>query len=97
MHRHAPLVLVVLAVAVVAVTLFQSGGYPTYRALQDDLMAQREKNKALSEEVQMRRSEVERLHNDPRTIERAARAQLGMTRPGEYTIHFRDADPGETP
>lgn len=49
--------------------------------LDQELQAEREK----SEQLQ---SQIDALRNDPKTIERLAREQLGYAKPGETVIHF---------
>jgi cell division protein FtsB len=48
-------------------------------AIQTDVESLRVSNQAL-------RTEVEKLRNDPRTIESAARARLNMVRSNEYVV-----------
>ena len=50
-----------------------------FSAMQTDLEALRSVNRSL-------KTEVERLRNDPRTIESAARANLNMVRSNEYIV-----------
>ena len=50
-----------------------------FSAMQTDVEALRNLNQSL-------KTEVERLRNDPRTIERAARARLNMVRSNEYVV-----------
>lgn len=50
-----------------------------FSAMQTDVEALRSLNQSL-------KAEVERLRNDPRTIESAARASLNMVRSNEYVV-----------
>jgi cell division protein FtsB len=50
-----------------------------FSAMQTDVEALRNLNRSL-------KTEVQRLHNDPRTIESAARASMNMVRSNEYVV-----------
>jgi len=50
-----------------------------FSAMQTDVEALRNLNRSL-------KTQVERLHNDPRTIESAARASMNMIRSNEYVV-----------
>ena len=50
-----------------------------FSAMESDVEALRGANQSL-------KAEVERLHNDPRAIETAARARLNMVRSNEYVV-----------
>jgi cell division protein FtsB len=61
------------------------------------LMAQKQKAAALEQEVEALRaengrlaSEIEALRRDPRSIEKLAREQLGLARPGETVFLIRE-------
>jgi cell division protein FtsB len=62
-------------------------------------MAQRERALELAREIEEIRAEnlrlaaeIRALRSDPRAIERIAREQLGLARPGETVFLIRDAD-----
>jgi cell division protein FtsB len=56
----------------------------TERALTAEIETLAQQNQALTEEVR-------RLKSDPETIERVAREQLGLVRPGEVVYKFEPA------
>ena len=63
------------------------------------LMAQRQRSRELAREIEEIRAEnlrlaaeIRALRTDPRAIERIAREQLGLARPGETVFLIRDAD-----
>ena len=71
-----------------------------------NLVAQRERAAALEHEVNALRSEnlrlageIRALRSDPRAVERLAREELGLARPGETVFLIRDqlAASGATP
>jgi cell division protein FtsB len=64
------------------------------------LQAERERADALASEIEELRgdnrrlaAEIQALKGDPRAIERLAREQLGMARPGETVFLIRDDGP----
>jgi cell division protein FtsB len=68
------------------------------------LMAQRRKAELLQQEIQNLRGENQRLaeeiaalRSDPRAIERLAREQLGLARPGETIFVVREDRPRARP
>ena len=68
------------------------------------LVQQRERAEALRREIEVLRNEngllateIAALKSDPRAIERLAREDLGLARPGEIVFTIRDEDGGERP
>jgi cell division protein FtsB len=85
---------VILLIALVVGSLFGDRGI-----LQ--LVSQRERAEALAREIDEMREENQRLvreiqalQADPRAIERLAREQLGLARPGEKVFVIRDEGGG---
>lgn len=93
LRRKAALLASVIAIiALVVGSLFGDRGI-----LQ--LMAQRQRSLELAREIEEIRAEnlrlaaeIRALRTDPRAIERIAREQLGLARPGETVFLIRDAD-----
>jgi cell division protein FtsB len=93
LRRKAALLASVIAIiALVVGSLFGDRGI-----LQ--LMAQRQRALELAREIEDIRAEnlrlaaeIRALRTDPRAIERIAREQLGLARPGETVFLIRDAD-----
>jgi cell division protein FtsB len=61
--------------------------------MRQDLLKQETKIKAEQERGHLLRSAVEAAKNNPKTIERMARAALGYAKPGEVIIRFEDPIP----
>jgi cell division protein FtsB len=68
------------------------------------LVAQRERAESLKREIDELRTENARLaeeiaalKTDPRAIERLAREELGLVRPGETVFLIHEDDPSERP
>ena len=93
LRRKAALLASVIAIiALVVGSLFGDRGI-----LQ--VMAQRQRALELAREIEGIRgenarlaAEIHALRTDPRAIERIAREQLGLARPGETVFLIRDAD-----
>jgi cell division protein FtsB len=88
LYRNLMLVLALLLMAMTAHELFGDHGYlamrrehAQYDQLQQQIQKLQKENKDLDDRVKA-------LQNDPKAIERIAREQMRMTRPGErvYTI-----------
>ena len=89
-RKAATLASVILVVALVVGSLFGDRGF-----LQ--LLRQQERAEALAREIEALRmdnrrlaSEIAALRSDPRAIERLAREELGLTRPGETVFLIRE-------
>jgi cell division protein FtsB len=79
-----------LVLVILAFTVFGERGLLNlvrYQKERQELVAEAERLKA---ENQRLREEIERLKNDPSLIERLAREELGMVKPGELVIQFAD-------
>lgn len=84
------------ATATVIVIVLLVAGLRSYR----DLSIQRARESALEdrisetdERIDQLRREIELLTSDPATIERAAREDLGMARPGDIVIRLTSDEP----
>jgi len=83
-----PLTLLALAVVVVPLRIMDEQGLPRYRALSGELVEIRAENQRLFREVRDLERDVRALRTDPAAIERIARDELGMLRPGEILFQF---------
>jgi len=75
----------IVAVCAWYVPLIQQNERLRERLLRMDLKIKQEE-----ERFKTLRAAVDALKNDPRTIERFARANLGYARPGEVVVRFED-------
>jgi cell division protein FtsB len=89
-RRAATLASLLALIALVVGSLFGDRGVL-------HLMAQRERAERLQSEVEALRdennrlaAEIDALRRDPRAIERLAREQLGLARPGELLLLIRE-------
>jgi cell division protein FtsB len=77
---------VVVALLLAIGSGFAEGGFRRYLRLSQDVKQLKERNGRLAEENARLRREVEAMKNDSRAIDRAAREELGLIRPGELVI-----------
>lgn len=97
--RRMGLALLGLGLLVLVVhTLFGEQGYLALRRQQQRLQHLQQEIERLEEENRRLADEIKALKNDPEAIERVAREQLQMARPGEKVITLpseesREAEP----
>jgi cell division protein FtsB len=96
-RRAATLASLIALIALVVAALFGDRGML-------HLMAQKQRAETLAREIDELRAENQRLASDivalkrePRAIERLAREQLGLARPGETVFLIREAGAGDHP
>jgi cell division protein FtsB len=94
-RKAATLASIILVIALVVGSLFGDRGF-----LQ--LFRQQQRAQALARDIDELRmdnrrlaSEIAALRSDPRAIERLAREELGLTRPGETVFLIREEPDGE--
>ena len=86
-----PTALLVLAIVSVPLLVLDQRGLPRYRALRDEQASLARDNDALRLEVRALARDVEALRSDESSVERIARDELGMVRPGEILFQFPDS------
>jgi cell division protein FtsB len=94
MRSTATLFLLLGALAVAAFSFLSDDGFGKLSNLTRTLEQQQRTNARLSDTVQALKREVRGLQSDPRTVEKAARSDLGMARPGEMVVIFEKKDAG---
>jgi cell division protein FtsB len=72
-------------------------GYLAYRRERQQYETLRKQTKQLQEENQALQKHIDALKTDPRAIEKVAREQLHMAKPGEIVITYSEAQPKENP
>ncbi len=88
MDRRRQVVWGAVAVALVLVvgSLAGEGGFRRYSRLQQDVRGLEERNaRVAAENVKLQR-EIKQLRASPAAVERVAREQLGLVRPGEIVF-----------
>lgn len=79
--------------ALVVHTLFGERGYLALRREQQKLHSLESEIKRLEEENRRLAEEIKALKSDPQAVERVAREQLQMARPGEKIILLPEQEP----
>jgi cell division protein FtsB len=77
---------VLIALLLATASALAEGGFRRYWRLSDDVRALRERNQKYVDENARLRREIEALRSDARALERAAREELGLVRPGEIVF-----------
>lgn len=95
MRSTATLFLLLGALVLAAASFLSDDGFGKLASLNRTLEQQQRTNERLSDRVQALKREVHGLQSDPRTVEKAARSELGMARPGEIVVIFDKKDAGE--
>lgn len=88
LQRTLPIAMLALALVAVPVLVLEPEGLPRLRALQKELDDVNTENDELRRGVGRLRIEVKQLRDDPATIERIARDELGMVRKSEVVFQF---------
>jgi cell division protein FtsB len=89
------LALVLLSVVLVVQEIYGEHGYLALRRQRREYDSLQQEVRRLQEQNQQLEKYIEALKSDPKTIERIARDQMRMARPGEriYTLPEQDKDP----
>jgi cell division protein FtsB len=85
-----PLGLLLFAIVFVPLRILEAEGLPRYRALRAELQQTRDTNARLRREVVELQQRVQRLRDDPESIERIARDEIGMLRRDELVFQFAE-------
>jgi cell division protein FtsB len=94
-YRGAILALLLVCVALVVHEIYGEHGYLALRREKKEYDSLRQEVRRLQDENQQLEKRIEGLKSDPKAIERVARDQMHMARPGEriYTLPEKDKDP----
>lgn len=79
-------VAVCVAVGLGVISFVDARGFRKYFRLEREVRAIAERNRRLSEQNESLKREIEALRSDPEAIDRAAREELGFTKPDEMVI-----------
>jgi cell division protein FtsB len=88
LYRNGILVLVLFSFALIVHNVFSQNGYLASRRQQKELQTLQQKIQQLKQENEQLDKENRALKSDPAAIERWAREQMGLAKPGEkiYTL-----------
>jgi len=96
MRSTATLLILLCALVAAAFSFLSDDGFSRLTALRRSLEQQQRTNEKLSETVEALQREVQGLQVDPRTVEKAARSELGMAKPGELVVIFEKKEAGNS-
>lgn len=92
MRSTTSLYILLFALAAAIVSFVADDGFTKLSVLNRNLDQQRRTNEKLETKVTALREHVKGLQVNPRTIEKAARSELGMARPNEVIVVFEKQD-----
>ncbi|MGA2481991.1 MAG: septum formation initiator family protein [Candidatus Acidiferrales bacterium] len=85
-QRHGGTVLVLLVLFLLVHDVFGTHGFLAMRRAQKEIQRLRDEVTKLNQENLQLEDQVKGLRSDPKLIERIARDELGLARPGEIII-----------
>ena len=88
LKRHGRTLLILVAVVLVVDNIFGTHGYVTLQRRQKEIAALQKQLQQLNEENRQLGEQVRALKSDPQLIEKIARDELGLARPGEVIIRI---------
>ena len=75
-----------LAAVLAGFSAAAEGGFRRYLKLSGDLQTLRDKNVVMTQKNAQLMREIDAIRDDPQALERAAREELGFTKPGELVF-----------
>ncbi len=96
-YRGAILGLILVCVALVVHEIFGANGYLALRRQKQQYQELQQQIQALQEQNQKLQKQVQGLKSDPHAIEKMARDQMHLARPGEIIYTLPDKDKPEAP
>ena len=95
MRYFTPVAIFILALAIGFFSVFGSESYAGLQSLKRSLVLQKGKNSRQSVYVDRLKQRAFEIENEPRALEKAARDELGMARPGELIFIFDEEPKGQ--
>jgi cell division protein FtsB len=96
-RRTAMLVLALIAIALTVHEVFGEHGYLALRRRRQELQTLQEQVRQLKEENQKLEQQIKALKSDPKAIEKLAREQMKLARPGEIIYVLPEKKPKPEP
>lgn len=97
-YRGAILALILVCVALLVHEIFGEHGYLALRHQKQQYQALQQQIQQLQEQNQKLEKQIKALKSDPQAIEKLAREQMRLARPGEVIYTLPEKDPkAETP
>src|SRR5579859_886066 len=97
-QRTAILGMALFCIALIVHEIFGAHGYLALRRERKDFDSLQQKIQQLQQENQRLESQIKALRSDPKAIEKLAREQMGLARPGEiiFTLPDKHSNPPPT-
>jgi cell division protein FtsB len=97
LYRNGILVLLLVSIALIIHNIFGQNGYLASRRQQKELHTLEQKNLQLQQENDQLEKENRALKSDPAAIERKAREEMHLVKPGEkiYTLPEKEGQKAE--
>ncbi|SRR6266404_4006074 len=97
-QRGAILALALICIGLLVREIFGDHGYISLRRQRRDLQTLQQQVQRLQQENRQLESQIKALKSDPNAIEKLAREQMGLARPGEIIFTLPEKHPeGEKP
>lgn len=90
-ERLLPSAILVIAAVGAPFLIFSGEGLPRLRALEAELTSVRKENEDERRQIGFLRKNVQKLKDEPATVERIARDELGLVRRNEVVFQFPDS------
>jgi cell division protein FtsB len=99
LRRNATYILVLVCIALCVHEVFGQHGILAMRREQKEVESLRQRIQQLQQENEKLDKQIKALQSDPKAIERVAREQMHMARPGEiiYTLPEKDSKKNQPP
>jgi cell division protein FtsB len=99
LHRNAAYVLVLVCIVLLVHEIFGTHGFLALRQEKKEVESLRQQIRQLQQENSELDKQIKALKSDPKAIERLAREQIRLVRPGEtiYTYPEKDANKDQAP
>jgi cell division protein FtsB len=93
LYRNGVLALLLVSIALIVHEIFGQNGYLALRRQQKELQTLQQQIQQLKQENEQLDKQIKALKSDPAAVERLAREQMHLAKPGEiiYTLPEKDA------
>lgn len=96
-YRGVAFALTLVCLALFVHEIWGNHGYLALRRQQKEYRLLQERINKLQQENQQLQTQIDALRSDPKAIERQAREQMHMARPGEIIFTLPEKDPKQAP
>jgi cell division protein FtsB len=97
LYRNGILVLLLVSVVLIVHEIFGANGYLVLRQQQKERQDLQQKLEQLQRENDQLEKQIKALKSDPAAIERLAREQMHLAKPGEMIYTLPEKTPGNPP